>query len=213
MKNLLVFKLLLVISILYSCTSPIDDDEINTTIELSENGIVGTYTIPSISIHGTERGTLVDPILNDWYISYETNIKSEAKDISLKITFNPDKTYSINGSFIVKSDYSKNDYFNSTIEFKEYEKSNNVNSSGTYEVFKDTTLNNVPKKGLLVLSPGFNVETHNDLDLSLFSSSPRGEWYVDVLEGNYMKLSNWDFDFIQRWRAEQTIVMDVIKEN
>ncbi|AOW18166.1 hypothetical protein LPB03_12205 [Polaribacter vadi] len=215
MKTLRILFLISLFFVINSCTSP-SNEEVTpiSPISLSNEGLAGTYAIPGISIQFNDRTTLSNPIFNNWYTAIETDIKSEGKDVDLNIVFNPDKTYSIFGSFVLKSDYSFKNYVDdSESERKEYEQNNIINSSGTYEVYKDATLNSIPKKGKLVLSPGFSFNTHDDILLDPFFETERTEWYVEILQGNYMKLSNWNFDFGHRWSAEQTISLDVIKEN
>lgn len=212
MKHIkLILILLLVTSIFSRCDLHEDTTNMNADITLTSSGIAGDYIIPNISSEYYERTTLSNPI-NNWHIASETFMNSESKDINLKISFNSDKTYTVSGNFKMSSLQNTTDYVNATFDSKSFENSNSINLSGTFEVYQDTIISNIPRKGLLILTPGIDILSFEGSNRTPYFESNRSYWEIDVLQNNYIKAINIEHDFYHRWVANQEITIDVIKE-
>lgn len=182
------------------------------TIKLSQNEFSGTYSVNDITLDFYHRNSLSNPIYNDWYIADEENIFSYSKKADLKILFNIDKTYSITGSFKMFSNYDLNDYSNFIFKNTSFEVDNSINIKGNYEVYSDTIYYGESLKGLIILDPGLQIKAYNDFSRNSYLEDYRKVWKVVELNGNFMKIINSDSDFYHRYRANQTINLEVTKD-
>lgn len=110
------------------------------------------------------------------------------------------------------SNYDLNDYSNFIFKNTSFEVDNSINIKGNYEVYSDTIYYGESLKGLIILDPGLQIKAYNDFSRNSYLEDYRKVWKVVELNGNFMKIINSDSDFYHRYRANQTINLEVTKD-
>lgn len=201
MRKSIVFFLILSAFVFTSCESLKDDVTFTKPIELSYDGVVGTYKITSLK---SIREDFITNLNGDIFEGYSAN--SVADNIDLRLEFNRDSTYNITGDFILNTEeYRVLD--NDTINISNTSRINTVLNSGTFEIFID----NQDDIREIILDPGFNLSLDDDVNVSE-PLLPIYYFFIEDVESFSMVLEDVYSNSIQRTVDRRTTTLKVEKQ-